>query len=291
MSPWRTVRPAVLIGAAALATAARAQTASDGGVAVHHSTVAQAEFGDAARIGERQSGFDLWSREFAFDRLAFRVAAHYAYTRYEYEGVASRDRDLHHVLLPLQWRDAADRWRLVVTPLIATSSNVFKDLLKRGTRDDVDVYGRWEYRRAGDAGVPGWRIGLVRDAAFGAPRWYPAAALLWRGEGVEAELGWPTTRVDWKVRDDLALGIAVFPIGGQWHVVSDERGGAQFDYRARAWRAAIDAGWSPWRHVRLGVQAGVAFERHFEFEDDSGAVIDRDAGSAPYYRLALSIGF
>ncbi len=288
MGGRRAFRALGLLLCAVVVQAAMAQTAPQGGTALHHSTVREAAFGDA-RIAGRQTGIDLWSREFGLDRAAFRVAAHYAYTHYDYQGVASRDRDLHHLHLPLQWRAADDRWRVVLTPLVATSSNVMKDLLARGGRDDVDLYGRWELR-LGDGG-DGWRVGIVRDAAFGAPRVYPTAALLWRGDRVDAELGLPTTRVDWKPSDRLSLGVAIFPTGGQWHVVSDERGGAEFDYRARAWRAAVEAGWSPWRRVRIGVQAGVEFERRHELEDDTGAAVDRDAGSATYWRLAATFGF
>ena len=96
---------------------------------------------------------------------------------------------------------------------------------------------------------------------------------------------------DWKARDDLALGVTIFPTGGRWHVVSDERGGAEFNYRARAWRGAVSAGWSPWRRLRLSAQAGIEFKRHYDFEDDTGAPIGRDAGSAAYYRLEVSFGF
>src|SRR5690606_25258041 len=84
-----------------------------------------------------------------------------------------------------------------------------------------------------------------------------------------------------------AVGAAVFPSGAAWHVVSDERGGAEFDYLARAWRAALTAEWQPWRGLQASAQAGRAFRRHYRFEDDTGAAIDRDAGSAPYWRLEL----
>jgi hypothetical protein len=270
-------------------SAASAQPDRGGSVAAHHLQVREAAFGDA-RIGEREVGLDLWSPEFGFDRFAFGAAARYAYVRYEFDGLPSRDRDLHHLHLPLQWRGHEDRWRVVLTPVIAASSNVFKDLLERGSSDDFDIYGRWQYQRWTDE-QRGWRIALVRDAAFGAPRLYPAAALLWRGARVSAELGFPDARVQWQALDNLAIGAAVFPTGGRWHVVSDERGGAEFDHVARAWRGAVTADWSPWRSLRVSVHAGVEFARHYEFEDDTGAPVDRDAASAGYLRLALSFAF
>ena len=197
---WHAAVSAVVLSfAMAQASAAPAQADPGGGVSVHQLDVREAAFGDA-RIGEREVGLALWSPEFGFDRFAFGAAAHYAYVRYEYDGLPSRARDLHQLHLPLQWRGHEDRWRVVLTPVIAASSNVFKDLFKRGSRDDFDVYGRWQYERWTDE-RRGWRVALVRDAAFGAPRLYPAAALLWRGERVSAELGLPDARVQWRALD------------------------------------------------------------------------------------------
>jgi hypothetical protein len=289
-APWsrRRAAGAAILGFA-LAPPAIAQADPGGGVAAHGVDVREAAFGDA-RIRERETGFSLWSPEFAFDPFAFRMAANYAYTRYEFQGVPTRDRDLHQLHVPLQWRGDDSHWRVVLTPVIAASSNVFKDLLERASGDDFDLYGRWQVERWTDTAL-GWQVALVRDAAFGAPRLYPAAALLWRGEHVSAALGLPESSVRWNPRGNLALGAAVFPIGGRWHVVSDERGGAEFDYLARAWRGAVTADWSPWPRLKVSVQAGVEFARHYQFEDDTGARVDRDAGSAGYLRLALSFGY
>ena len=273
----------------ALAPPAIAQADPRGGMAAHGVDVREAAFGDA-RIRESEIGFSLWSPLFAFDRFAFHMAADYAYTRYEFHGVPTRDRDLHQLHVPLQWRGHDNRWRFVLTPVIAASSNVFKDLLKRSSSDDFDLYGRWQVERWIDTAL-GWQVALVRDAAFGAPRLYPAAALLWRGERVSAALGLPESRVQWNAHGNLALGAVIFPTGGRWHVVSDERDGAEFDYLARAWRGAVTADWSPWSRLKVSVEAGVEFARNYQFEDDTGARVDRDAGSAGYLRLALSVGF
>ncbi len=261
----------------------------DAGLALHHLHVAEAALGDA-RIREREYGLRLWSPELAFDRLDFRFGADYVYTRYEYDGLSTRDRDLHRLRLPLQWRAHDDSWRLVLSPVIAASSNVFKDLFERGSGDDFDLHGRWQYQRWATP-ARGWRVALVRDDAFGEPRLYPAVALLLRGERIGAELGWPVTRLDWRAVERLTLGFAIAPAGVRWHVVSDERGGAEFDYRARAWRGALTAAWSPRTWMRLSAQAGIEFDRRYDFEDDTGARIDRDAASAAYCRFELGLDF
>jgi hypothetical protein len=276
----------LLLGSFGTSFSALAGEAEGPASAAHHLRTADVGFGDDARIRERQTGLSAWSPERGLDRTLFRVGFDYAYTRFAFEGLPTRARDLHHLYLPLAWRDREDRWLVVAAPVVATSSNVFKDFLDRGTSDDVDLHLRLQLQRWHRPDF-GWQVALVRDSVFGRPRFHPAASLLWRSPSVQAMLGLPMSRIDWQVRRDLALGAALFPAGGSWHVVSDERGGAAFDYRARAWRAALTADWRPWRALRASAQAGVAFRRHYRFEDDTGALIDRDAGSAPYWRVAL----
>jgi hypothetical protein len=232
----------------------------------------------------------LWSPALESDGVVFRAGADYAYTRYSFDGVPTRPRDLHHLYVPLQWARSDSRWLAQVTPVVATSSNVFKDLLNRGGRDDIDLHLRLRLQHwyAADAG---WRVSLVRDNAFGAARTYPEAALLWRSGRLRASLGVPSSQIDWHARDGLTVGAALFPAGGSWHVISDERGGARFDYRARAWRGALTTQWQPWRWLRASAEAGLEFRRHYAFEDDTGAAVDRDAGSAGYFRLELRVWF
>ena len=268
------------------ARGAMAPDAKERGAAVTSLSVRPAALGGGARIRERQQGLQVWSPGFSFDRIGFRAGVDYAYTRYVFDNLPTRARDLHHLHVPLSWHDRDDRWDATVTPVVATSSNVFKDFLNRGGHGDIDLYLRvhFQHWRSPDLG---WRIGLVRDSAFGSPRAYPAAALLWKGERVLAAIGLPSSQVDWHASDRLMLGAALFPAGGSWHVVSDERGGAQFDFRARAWRGALTAQWQPWRGLRARAQAGIESRRHYRFEDDTGAAINRDAGSAGYFRLEL----
>jgi hypothetical protein len=260
------------------------------GVAVHQVGVGSADFGDAT-IRERQTGLRWWSFEHPDDDRLFRVAVEYAYTRYEFDNLPTRDRDLHHVFFPMQVRGVDESWLVMLSPVIATSSNVFKDLVNRGSHDDYDIYARLYVQRpfsgTGSWAKGSWRLGLLRDAALGRVRGYPEAAFVWRDARFDAELGLPTTRIDWKWRPDLSFGLAVFPAGMQWHVVSDERGGAEFDYRARQWRGALAARWQPLRWLRVAAQAGVEFARQYEFEDDTGAFVKRDADAAPYLRIDL----
>jgi len=280
---------ATLSGSLRCATAQSVDDGDDGGgVSAHYLRTGAADFGAGAQVRERQSGLRAWSHSLRDGPVDFRIGADYAYTRYAFDGVTTRARDLHHLFVPLQWRARDDRWLAALTPVVATSSNVFKDLVNRGGRDDFDLHMRLQVRDWIEPSI-GWRAGIVRDRAFGSARLYPDLALLWKRDRVQAELGVPSSRIDWQVRDRLALGAAVFPDGGSWHVISDERGGAEFDYVARAWRSALTADWRPRRWLRASAQAGVEFRRRYQFEDDTGAAIDREAGSAGFWRVELRV--
>ncbi|NLD53937.1 MAG: hypothetical protein GX652_04665 [Burkholderiaceae bacterium] len=284
------VTAGLLLAMVATSAWARIEQTQGATVATEYLRTGDAVFGDGVRIRERRAGLQAWSAERTtggtLPATRWRVGLDYAYTRFAFEGLPTRPRDLHHLELPLAWRDLDDGWLVVAAPIVATSSNVFKDFHRRGTRDDVDLHLRFQMQRWRGASH-GWRIALLRDSAFGEARFYPEAAFLWRSPVARAELGLPSSRIHWQPRPVLAVGAAVFPAGAAWHVVSDERGGAEFDYRARAWRAALTADWQPWRGLRASAQAGLAFRRHYRFEDDTGAIINRDAGSAPYWRLEL----
>ena len=265
------------------------ESADSVALSLDHLAVGEAAFGDA-RLRERRTGGRLRLPARTRGQHVFDIALAYDYTRYAYQGVASRHRDLHRLVVPIGWRTRGGPWRVEVAPLVATSSNVFKDLVDRGSRSDFDVHGRLVHEMAVDRGA-GWRIGLQRDAAFGRPKVYPTAAMTWRAADWHAELGWPSSRINWRPHEGVTLGAAVYPDGGQWHVISDERDGAAFGYRARTWRAALTAGWTPLQSVRIDLQAGVAFRRHHRFEDDDGTLVDRRAASGRYWGLSVSKRF
>ena len=266
--------------------AAHAQALIEG----RHVSLAEADFGDARLAGREDT---LLMRTPAFDVAGgnLDVAADYTYTHYDYTGVASRDRDLHRLELPVTWTGTGQTHaRLALVPTAAASSNVFKDLFSRGGSDDFSLYGHASVERTPDSGW-GWRAGAGYDDSFGDERVYPLLALLHRGEKVTMELGWPRTRVDWQVHPRVTLALDIAPAGGRWHVVSDERDGASFFYTTEAWRGSLLAQWAITPHWRLDAVAGYEFDRHHEFEDDTGAHIDQDVDSTALYGVNLSWRF
>src|SRR5690606_31204404 len=195
----------VAVATSALALIEQTQGAT---VATGYLRTGDAVFGDGVRIRERRAGLQAWSAERTTGRIVptsrWRVGLDYAYTRFAFEGLPTRPRDLHHLRVPLAWRHPDDRWLMVAAPIVATSSNVFKDFLDRGTSDDVDLHLRLQMQRWRGASH-GWRVALLRDSAFGKPRIYPEAAFLWRSPRAYAELGLPSSRAQWQLRPALAV--------------------------------------------------------------------------------------
>ena len=89
----------------------------------------------------------------------------------------------------------------------------------------------------------------------------------------------------------VACGSEIEPAGARWHVVSDERDGADFDYTVEAWRAAFTGRMAIRVAWRLAAQIGSEFDRHHDFEDDTGARIDVDAESTAFAAVAVRYEF
>ncbi|HEY0502920.1 MAG TPA: hypothetical protein VGD42_05420 [Lysobacter sp.] len=278
-----------LVAALGLAPEAVAQS-REWGIEGHYLHLDEARLGDA-RMSGREQGLRAWTPSFDLAGGTFAVGADYVYTHYSYTGLPTRNRDLHRLALPLEWTSAGTlAVTLAAIPTVASSSNVFKDLFSRGGSDDFNLYTRATVQRAPEQGW-GWRLGAGYDDRFGDPQAWPVAVLLYRNSAFALELGWPATTAQWHARERLRFTAQVAPSGARWHVVSDERDGAEFDYTVEAWRASLGVDWEFAARWHLAAQLGSEFDRHHDFEDDTGARVDADAGSAAFAAVALRYGF
>ncbi len=259
----------------------------EGSVQAHYLHLDDARLGPASMSGF-ETGLRAWTPTFG---AGFAVGADYLYTHYEYEGLPTRDRDLHRLAIPLEWASqGATSVTITAIPTVATSSNIFKDLFSRSTGDDFQLYARATLERAADEGW-GWRLGAAYDDSFGDPKAYPIAAMTYAASSFALELGWPRASAHWRPNHAWRLGIEVEPAGARWHVVSDERDGADFDYTVEAWRAALTADWRFASQWGVAAQVGSEFDRHHDFEDDTGARIDVGAESTAFAAFALRFDF
>jgi len=251
------------------------------------SSLATADFGDA-RLGGTENRLSIRGPSMPVRESEFRWALDYAYQRYEYQGLPSRNRDLHRLEVPLSWHgEAAYSWTAELRPVIASSSNVLKEIWSRGSADDFMWHGRVILERAPRGAGWGWRLGVARDDAFGREQVYPMFALLRQHDGMRMEMGWPVTRAMLEVGRGIEVGGEVAPAGARWHVVSDERDGASFDYEVRAWRAGTILRWQSAGGLVLTTRAGLEFDRRHRLEDDLGATVNRAVGEAGFFELAV----
>ena len=253
--------------------------------------LATADFGDA-RLRGAENRLSFRGPQTPAGGGEFRWALDYAYQRYEYSGLPSRNRDLHRLEVPLSWHsDAAYSWTTELRPVVASSSNVFKELWSRGSSDDLMLHGRVTRAHVPAGEGWGWRLGVANDDAFGQEHLYPVVAVLHEVGRLRATYGWPETQLAWHAMPQLELGAEIGPAGARWHVVSDERDGAEFFYELRAWRAGGTVLWRPAARWQVTARAGVEFDRRHRFEDDEGARVNRAADDAAYAELSVAYRF
>lgn len=202
------------------------------------------------------------------------LAVDYQYTRYEFVGIDSRDRDLHRLQLPVTWTRASERRRLIIniTPGIATSSNVMKDLLNRGGSGDLFLNGQLESQPMANRWGP--VLGIRYDQRFGKSQLTPVLGLeLRRDPDTRLRLAFPESAIDIRINDRHQVSWQLFPSGYVWHVVTDDFRN-EFDYRVEGYRSEIEWRVRLARWVSLGIRGGVEFDRRHQFKDDALTAID-----------------
>ncbi len=238
------------------------------------------------RLHDIEAGFG--AVEFSGGELA--VGVDYRYTRFEYEGIASRDRDLHTLAVPLVWRresaeSALSAVELALVPTIATSSNVFQKFWDRGSREDVYLSGRLAVELP--AGSWTWHLGAAADRLWGDSRVYPIVGGERRfGERWHARLVLPFPELRFHLGSRQRLALAAEPSGYRWRVVSDDFS-AHFDYRLRAFRTT--ASWELEAHRQWTVALSAGFEtgRDHRFADDNLTAVGLDVDGGWVFGLKL----
>lgn len=211
----------------------------------------------------------------------------YEYTRYTYDSVESRNRDLHRLQLPIGVRADAGRWRLdaMVAPGIATSSNVFQEAWDMASSDDYFATAELEATLP-TGNTASWLVGLAWDRSFGTPRVYPVFGWNYTPTAkFAARIAFPDPSLRFEATERQTWTIRLYPAGFEWRVLDDDLV-TEFDYSVEAWRA--EAWWSvrAWRSIFVDLSAGYEFGRHHAFTDRNGTRIDRDVGDA----LLITVG-
>jgi hypothetical protein len=253
-----------------------------------------------AAIESAGTGSELEAKEtqlaaglFEWRRPAWRVdlGLDYQYTRYIYDNIDGRNRDLHRLQFPvgIDWRSRKWSFSGFVAPGIATSSNVLKDVFERSSGDDFLITARLEALYPHSSSLS-WLGGIAYDRAFGEARPYPIIGLIYAPSRQSLlRLALPDSSLQFRMGDRHRAGLRLFPAGFEWHVVSDELDD-RFWYRVEGIR--LQGSWSvrvagaAWLDLSLGYE----FRRRHEFVDDLGRSIRSDVGSELLFTAGLRWG-
>lgn len=230
--------------------------------------------GGRASLKTKETQLALGLLQFDAGGLVFDLGLDYQYTRYAYEGVDGRNRDLHRLQFPV---GLSHRWGTFgldafIAPGVATSSNVLKDVFDRGAGEDFVVTGRVEATFS-RSDLFGWIAGVAYDRSFGEAKAYPVVGLLYEpGSRARLRLAFPDPALEFRAAERHSLSLRLFPAGFEWHVVSDELG-RDFDYRVEGIRLQGVWSYRALRSAWLDVSLGYEFDRRHEFVDDTGTPI------------------
>ena len=218
------------------------------------------------------------------------IGLDYQYTRYVYDGIDGRNRDLHRFQFPLRYRGPLGGWTIDagVAPGISTSSNVLKEFFDRISGDDLFATARLEARRGGFS--RNWVLGLAYDRTFGRPLVYPIAGLeISPNDAFDIRLAFPDSGFQYRWSDRQSLSGRLFPAGHQWHVMTDDFS-SEFDYRVEGIRAQL--GWSIrlWKAITLDISGGYEFARKHYLTDDLGVRIESDVDDQWLFLFGLRAG-
>jgi hypothetical protein len=240
-----------------------------------------------AKLEGKETRFAAGFACFGAPHRRFDVGLDYQYTRYLYDGIDSRNRDLHRAQLPLGLRAATDRWHLDahVAPGFAISSNVLKKFFDRISSDNIfataGVEATYDYG-------PAMRllVGANWDRAFGRPRIYPVAGFDYRpSRRMHARIALPDSSLGFALTDRQRLAFRIYPAGFEWHVLDDDLV-TEFEYRVEAWRADLAWMLETVGNLFLDLAVGYEFGRRHEFIDREGARIEQDLDDA----VTISVG-
>ena len=253
-----------------------------------HSTASYS--GGAASVRTDEYGLAFGLRNLRRGSAALDIGVDYVYTHLAFDDVPSRNRDVHKLQFPMRFVIDSGRRELrgYVAPGIATSSNVFKDLLNRGGGEDLTIAGKIEIGGARDR--HSWFAGAAYDQAFGGPRLYPVVGIdALPNDDLRIRVAFPDSGVWYRLSHRHALSTRVFPSGDRWRVVTDDFS-ADFDLRREEWRLQLTWSFSAAPFLALDLSTGKAFDRQLILDDRDGNRIEAPVASELFTEIGFRLG-
>ena len=292
--PLRTITAIVLLSAG---TAALAELSDDSryrappflvATTSWHSTAAFANPPGSVRT--REYGLQLGLQRFERKHAWVDLEIDYQYSHFAFGDVDSRNRDVHRLRFPVRFAAEFGQGivRGYVAPGIATSSNVFKDFLNRGSSDDLTIAGRIEL--GGAELSKRWIIGIAYDQSFGRPRFYPVAGIDRQlHDDLRVRVAFPDPGIWYRITDRHRLSARLFPSGDRWRVVTDDFA-SDFDLRREEWRAQLTWSMTLGKWMSVDLAAGQTFDRRLLLTDRAGVAVDQDISSEGFAKIGFRFG-
>lgn len=217
---------------------------------------------DAATISRENTDIDLL---FTAGNDKFLFGAGHRYNIFDIEPLAvASNGHLHTSFLPFHWlsRDERRSFRVSVAAAMSASSNVFTHLGEFDT-DALQFLAAlvWDGQLSDRVGL---RYGICGDHRFGEYRVYPTASILWDPHpDWRVEMGFPESKLEYRIADGLTSVLRIAPDGNEWYVLDRSRTTASmFDYESYVVELSLD--WRFTNHFALTVGVGRQFDNHYE---------------------------
>lgn len=277
---------------APLVIAANGETGDPPYVTLHISQVRTGSMDRPAGSGARSTDqqFTIGLASVKRHRYTLDFAIDYQYTRYEYKDINSRDRDLHRLQFPITFSTEILDWQVdgQVSPGISTSSNVFKDVVNRGSGDDLFMTGHLEVSGVRNE-ESAWLAGIASDRRFGKTRVYPIIGVVFSGERLHLRAAFPHSEFSYRLSSAHEVKGRIYPAGHQWRVESDKIE-SDFDYRYEALRAELAWRAKMWKRITVDLSVGYEFDRSHRFLDDTSMPVDSDVDSSWFIGIGIALG-
>lgn len=196
-------------------------------------------------------------------RLSFGYG--HRYTLFDFAGVSPQtNAHLHTSYFPLHWSDGsqAQNFRLSVAPALSASSN----LIGRPRQYKGETL-HWLFALAWQRELDGrttLRYGVCGDLRFGGYEVYPQAAIEWTpAPDWLFELGFPRSRLRYRLTDALTSTLQVAPDGNEWQVMNRERS-ERSNFRYEAYALDWTFEWQALSRIAVRMSVGTNLRNRLE---------------------------
>ncbi|MBT8077351.1 MAG: hypothetical protein KJO31_02190 [Gammaproteobacteria bacterium] len=240
---------------------------------------------DSAGQAERE-GYDLELLYALDDNWSFGAGHHYSNLGVELSGLPTNGH-LHTTVFAVHRQSPGDRinFRMSFAPALSGSSNVMRDPGEYSS-NTFQLLAALVWRRELTDAIT-LRYGVCGDHRFGDYAVYPSLGVDWKpGTDWTVELGFPESRITYRVSNGVSLSLGAAPDGNEWHVKNKNLDReSQLVYEG----TLVEGTWN-WqlnRQLRVSAKVGRLFDNRYDLTLQNGSQVQ--LSSAADSRFAASI--